>query len=171
MLKTMLKTPATAKTAIAAAGLAVAALTVGATAAQAAPAAAQAASAAAQAASAAPHSNPVAACQKWAKEHTFVQITKAKGNPKAGLVVTGQTVRVHCGGPDDLQYISTGKRFTGHLLPSAKINVLTFTNGIQSPRLPESKFPHWVATDHNSSIYSVTGPFKAIRALMEEYHP
>src|ERR1700733_6816506 len=153
----MLKTPARAKRAIAAPGLAVAALTVGATAAQAAPAPS--------------HSNPVAACQKWAKEHTFVRITKAKGNPKAGLVVTGQTVRVHCGGPDDLQFITTGKRFTGHLLPSAKINVLTFTNGIQSPRLPESKFPHWVATDYNGSIYSVTGPFKAIRALMEEYHP
>ncbi len=163
MLKTMLKAPARAKTAIAAAGLAVAALTVGATAAQAAPTA--------QATLAGSHSNPLAACQKWAKEHTFVWITKAKGNPKAGLVVTGQTVRVHCGGPDDLQYIQTGKRFTGHLLPSAKINVLTFTNGIQSPRLPESKFPHWVATDHNSGIYAVTGPFKAIRALMEEYHP
>ena len=147
----MLKTRARA--AIAAAGLAVAALAIGTTTAQAAPAAS------------------LAACQKWAKEHTFVWITKAKGNPKAGLVVTGQTVRVHCGGPDDLQYIPTGKRFVGHLLPTAKINVLTFANGIQSPRLPESKFAHWVATDHNSGIYSVTGPFEAIRALMEEYHP
>jgi hypothetical protein len=153
----MLKTRAGFKTAIAAAGLAVAALTVGATAASAAPVVSR--------------SNPVAACQKWAKEHTFVWITKAKGNPKAGLVVTGQTVRVHCGGPDDLQFIPTGKRFTGHLLPTAKINVLTDTNGIQFPRLPESKFAHWVATDHISGIYSVTGPFKAIRALAEEYHP
>jgi hypothetical protein len=155
----MTKNWARGKSAVAAAGLAVGALavgglTVGATAAQ-----------------AAPHTSPLAACQKWAKEHTFVFLIKAEGNPKAGLTVIGQTVRVHCGGPDDLQFIETGKRFTGHLLPNAKINVLTFTNGIQTPRLAESKFAHWVATDHNSGIYSVTGPSKAIRALAEEYHP
>ncbi|HEY1625145.1 MAG TPA: hypothetical protein VGG16_15235 [Streptosporangiaceae bacterium] len=128
----------------------------------------------AQAAPAAGHSvssNPLAACRKYAKDHTFVWITKAKGNPRYGLTVTGQTVRVHCGGPDDLQYNPTGKHFTGHLLRNAKINVLTFSNGIQFPRMPQSKFTHWVATDHNSGIYSVTGPFKAIRALAEEYHP
>jgi hypothetical protein len=139
---------------LAVAALAVAALAVGGTSAQ-----------------AAVRTSPLAACQKWAKQHTFVSITKATGNPKAGLTVSGQTVRVHCGGPDDLQYILTGKRFSGRLLPSAKINVLTFTNGIQLPRLAESKFPHWVATDRNSGIYAVTGPFKAIRALSEEYHP
>jgi|SRR5580693_2064887 hypothetical protein len=152
------------KTAIAGAGLSVAALTAGAT-------ALAVGATAAEAAPVPAHSNPLAACQKWAKEHTFVWITKAKGNPKAGLTVTGQTVRVHCGGPDDLQYIPTGKRFAGHLLPTARINVLTDTDGIQFPRLPESKFAHWVATDHTSGIYSVTGPFKAIRALAEEYHP
>jgi hypothetical protein len=159
----MTKTRAAAKTAIAAAGIAVGALTVGTTAAQAAPAAPHGAHGA--------HGNPLAACQKWAKQHTFVRITKAKGNPRYGLTVTGQTVRVHCGGPDDLQYIQTGKPFKGHLLPHAKINVLTFANGIRTPRLAESKFPHWVATDDNSGVYSVTGPFKAIRALAEEYHP
>jgi hypothetical protein len=155
----MMKNWARGKSAVAAAGLAVGALTAGGLA------------VGATAAQAAPHTSPLAACQKWAKEHTFVFLTKATGNPKAGLTVTGQTVRVHCGGPDDLQFIPTGKRFTGHLLPSAKINVLTFTNGIQTPRLPESKFARWVATDHNSGIYSVTGPSKAIRALAEEYHP
>jgi hypothetical protein len=159
----MMKIRATAKTAIAVAGLAVGALTAGTTAAQAAPTT--------HAAPQGAHSNPLAACQKWAKNHTFVSITKAKGNPKAGLTVTGRLVRVHCGGPDDLQYITTRKPFAGHLLPGAKINVLTFTNGIQFPRLAESKFPHWIATDHNSGIYAVTGRFKAIRALVEEYHP
>jgi hypothetical protein len=157
---TKTRTAAAAKAAIAAAGIALGALTVGTTAAQAAPAA-----------PAAPHASPLAACHKWAKEHTFVRITKAKGNPRYGLTVTGQTVRVHCGGPDDLQYIETGKPFKGHLLPHATIKVLTFTNGIHTPRLAESKFPHWVATDENSGVYSVTGPFKAIRALAEEYHP
>ena len=155
------------KSGVAAAGLAVGALTVGGL-------AAGGLAVDATAAQAAPHgghTSPLAACQKWAKEHTFVFLTKAAGNPKTGLTVIGQTVRVHCGGPDDLQFIPTGKRFTGHLLPNAKINVLTFANGIQTPRLPESKFAHWVATDHNSGIYSVTGPSKAIRALAEEYHP
>lgn len=150
----MLKLP----TVIAAAALAVGALGVGATAAEAAPQGA--------------HGNPVTTCQKWAKDHTFVWIAKATGSPRKGLTVTGDMVRVHCGGPDDLQYIVTSKRFTGHLLPSAKIDVLVFgNNGPESRRLAEAKFPHWVATDHNSGIYEVTGSFKAIRGLLELYHP
>lgn len=115
--------------------------------------------------------DPLAACHKWAKSHTFVFITRATDSRKAGLNVSGNAVVVHCGGPDDMQYLPTSKRFSGHLLPSATINVLVFSNGIQSPRLPQSKFPHWVATDHNSGIYAVTGPVKAIRALHEEFHP
>jgi hypothetical protein len=70
-----------------------------------------------------------------------------------------------------MQYIETNKAFTGHLLPKATINVLTFNNFTQFPRLSQAKFPHWVATDHNSGVYTVTGPFKAIRAIAEQYHP
>ncbi|HLK01425.1 MAG TPA: hypothetical protein VKU39_16175 [Streptosporangiaceae bacterium] len=128
-------------------------------------------SATAQAAPQGHAGDPLAACRKWAKTHTFVFITKATDSRKAGLTVSGNTVVVHCGGPDDMQYIPTSKRFSGHLLPSATINVLVFRNGIEFPRLPQSRFPHWVATDHNSGIYAVTGPFKAIRALHEEFHP
>jgi hypothetical protein len=159
---TVMKLRPNAKSAIAAVGLAAAGLATGAIAAQASP------HVASHSAGGFPGSN----CQKWAKDNTFVWITKAAGNPRHGLTVTGQTVRVHCGGPDDLQYIATGKHFTGHLVPDAKINVLTFgTSGIEFPKLAESKFSHWVATDRNSGIYAVTGPVKAIRALQEEYHP
>lgn len=160
----MLNLLATAKTAIAAAGLAAGALSVGAAAAQAAPYVQHGAHA--------QHNNPLAACQKWAKDHTFVWIVKAAGSPKRGLTVTGDMIRVHCGGPDDLQYIVTSKHFTGHLLPGAKIDVLVFgKNGPESARLPESKFPHWVATDHSGNRYEVAGPFRAIRGLLELYHP
>lgn len=116
--------------------------------------------------------NPLAACQKWAKSHTFVLITKAARARGAGLNVAGQQVTVHCGGPDDMQYLPTGKRFAGRLRPAATINVLVFgRDGVEFPRLPQSRFPRWVATDHNSGIYTVTGPFRAIRALHEQYHP
>ena len=114
---------------------------------------------------------PNESCHRWATTHTFVSITKAKGNPKAGLTVSGLKVTVHCGGPDDMQYILTNKPFTGHLLPSAKIKILTFTNGIQFPALAQAQFPRWVAHDHNSGIYTVAGPFSAIREIDEQYHP
>jgi hypothetical protein len=126
----------------------------------------------AQAAGHRPAGSQLTACQKWAKAHTFVWIKKATESRKGVLTVTGDRATVYCGGPDDFHYIVTNKQFTGHLLPSAKINVLVFGNsGIEFPRLAQAKFPHWVATDHNSGIYAVTGPFKAIRALAEEYHP
>lgn len=114
---------------------------------------------------------PNESCSKWARTHTFVWIAKASGSARAGLTVTGRRVTVHCGGPDDLQYIITGKRFAGHLLPSAKITVLSDTDGIAFPALRQAQLPRWIARDHFGSIYAVTGPFKAIRDLNEQYHP
>jgi hypothetical protein len=149
-------------TAFAAAGLTLAGLVAGAAAAQAAPPGPQARHAS-------PY--PSASCQQWAK-NSFVYIAKASGNPGKGLTVAGQTVRVHCGGPDDLQYLWTGKKFTGHLLPTARLSVLTYgANGPEDIRLAQPKFAHWVAADHQGSIYLVSGPLKAIRTLVEEYHP
>jgi hypothetical protein len=131
-------------------------------------------SATALAAPAAGHGTPGVpneACQKWAKTHTFVWIAKATGNYRTGLTVTGKTVTVHCGGPDDLQYIVTSKPFAGHLLPSAKITVLSDTSGVGFPALAQAGLPRWIRHDHFGSIYAVTGPFKAISALNEEFHP
>jgi hypothetical protein len=155
-----LKIRSSARTMIAAALLAAGSLAVGTTAALAAPAPG--------------HGTPGVpdeSCHKWARTHTFVWIGKAKGNPRTGLAVTGKTVTVHCGGPDDMQYIITDKPFAGHLLPSAKITVLSDTNGLSFPALRQAQFPRWVAHDQFGSIYAVTGPFKAIRQLNEEYHP
>jgi hypothetical protein len=114
---------------------------------------------------------PDESCRQWAKTHTFVWIGRATGSPRAGLTVTGKRVTVYCGGPDDMHYIITSKPFAGHLRPSAKITVLSDTNGIGFPALAQARFPRWVAHDQFGSIYAVTGPFKAIRELNEEYHP
>jgi len=110
-------------------------------------------------------------CQKWAKAHTFVWIHRAAGNARTGLTVDGKVVSVKCGGPDDLQYVVTSKPFTGHLLPSARITVLSDANGLTFPAMAQYGFPRWVRHDHFGNIYAVTGPFAAIRGLNEEYHP
>jgi hypothetical protein len=110
-------------------------------------------------------------CAVWAKEHTFVQIDKAKAAPRGAQTVTGVVVRVHCGGPDDLQYIPTNKKYTGHVLPHATIKVLSFAKGISFPRLPENQLPKWIAHDQGGRIFTVTGPAKGITALTEMYHP
>jgi hypothetical protein len=110
-------------------------------------------------------------CAAWARAHTFVEIDKAKAAPRGAQTVTGFVVRVHCGGPDDLQYIATSKRYTGHVLPHATIKVLSFAKGISFPRLPESQLPKWIAHDQSGRIFTVTGPAKAITALTEQYHP
>jgi hypothetical protein len=114
---------------------------------------------------------PGESCRTWARTHTFAWIRTAKGSPRAGLTVTGKMVTVHCGGPDDMHYVITGKPFAGHLLPSARITVLSDASGISFPALRQSQFPRWIAHDHFGSIYAVTGHFKAIRELHEEYHP
>jgi hypothetical protein len=108
---------------------------------------------------------PVQNCRKWARSHTFVWINKAKGTVRTGLTVTGDMVTVHCGGPDDLQYIITNKPFTGHVLGSAKITVVTFANGVQFRPLPLAQFARWIRHDSAGKIFAVTGPFKAIRGL------
>jgi hypothetical protein len=110
-------------------------------------------------------------CTAWAKAHTFVEILKAAPAAHGALTVTGYVVRVHCGGPDDLQFIPTNRKYTGHVLPHATIKVLSFTNGITFPRLPESQLPKWIAHDQSGRIFTVNGPARAITALTEQYHP
>jgi hypothetical protein len=114
---------------------------------------------------------PNESCQKWARTHTFVWIRQAAGSARAGLTVTGAMVTVTCGYPDYM-YVVTGKPFAGRLLPPAKITVLAdATSGIAFPAMAQARFPRWVRHDHFGNIYAVTGPFKAIRELNEEYHP
>jgi hypothetical protein len=110
-------------------------------------------------------------CAKWGKTHAFVWIRQATGSARAGLTVTGKAVSVKCGGPDDLRYIVTSKPFAGHLLPSARVTVLSDANGVTFPVMAEYGFPRWVRHDHFGNLYAVTGPFTAIRDLNEEYHP
>jgi hypothetical protein len=117
------------------------------------------------------HASPVTACTKWARQHMFVEITKAAAARHGGETVTGYLVRVHCGGPDDLQYIPTRKIFSGHVLPRAGITVLSFNGGLHTIRISGNQLPKRIAHDESGRIFNVTGPAQAIRGLSEMYHP
>jgi hypothetical protein len=109
------------------------------------------------------------ACTSFAAGHAFLHLTSAKENAGGTLTVTGQTATMICGGPDDFHYNFGPAAVTGHVLASAKIQVLN--SALQLTPITPAKFPSYLAGDMNVRVFAYTGPRTAISALSEQFHP
>lgn len=109
------------------------------------------------------------ACATYASGHTFLMLDSAAENADGSLTVTGHTATMICGGPDDSHYATSQATVTGHVVASAKIQVLNAT--LQLEPMSIAKFPGYLKTDHNVRVFIYVGPRTAITALSEQYHP
>jgi hypothetical protein len=109
------------------------------------------------------------ACAPFAAGHAFLHLASAKGNADGTLTVTGQTATMICGGPDDFHYSFGTATVSGHVLGSAKIQVLN--SALQLTPITLAKFPGYLAGDMNVRVFAYTGPRSGITALSEQFHP
>jgi hypothetical protein len=109
------------------------------------------------------------ACTSFAAGHAFLHLASAKENADGTVTVTGQTATMICGGPDDFHYNFGTATVTGHVLASAKIQVLN--SALQLTPITPAKFPSYLAGDVNVRVFAYTGPRTAITALSEQFHP
>lgn len=109
------------------------------------------------------------ACTSFAAGHTFLHLASAKENADGTLTVTGVTATMVCGGPDDFHYNFGTGTVTGHVLASARLQVLN--SALQLTPIPVAKFPSYLTGDMNVRVFTYTGPRTAITALSEQFHP
>ena len=101
---------------------------------------------------------------------TYLQVTAAKTAPQGALTLTAHPATMVCGGPDDSHYNVASTAVTGHVLPGATIQSFSISQMRPEP-VSAAKLSSYLATDHGTRIFLVTGPVTAITALQEQFHP
>ena len=83
----------------------------------------------------------------------------------------GHVAKLICGGPDDSHYNVSTTAVTVTLVPTAKIILLSFAQGLRfftgSPEL----LNNYVAADQDGNIFLVTGPTTAATGATAMFHP
>ncbi|MGO9343328.1 MAG: hypothetical protein ACLP6E_12545 [Acidimicrobiales bacterium] len=76
-----------------------------------------------------------------------------------------------CGGPDDFHWNPAPTTENATVVEGASIAVLGSPGSTLAAPIPFDQFASYMATDHNSRIFLVTGPLDAVTGLQEQFHP
>lgn len=115
-------------------------------------------------------STTIQTCAQRATE-TFIFIDSVAATTGGGFTLTVNAARLVCGGPDDFHWNTAATNVNATVLPGASIEVLGSPGSTQSAPIASDRFAAYMATDHNSRIFLVTGPLSMISALQEQFHP
>jgi hypothetical protein len=100
----------------------------------------------------------------------FIQIEYLRyGGGDQPAVVTGKVLTVHCGGPDDFQFIVHAKSENVSLRANVKVTLLTLEPTYYLATLKECS--NYLAYDEDGNIFLVVGPNSRATALTAEFHP
>jgi hypothetical protein len=102
---------------------------------------------------------------------TFIYIDSAAANASGGFALTANAATLVCGGPDDFHWNTTPATVSATVLNGASIEVLQSPGSTLAVPISAGQFAAYMATDHNTRIFLVTGPLDAISALQEQFHP
>jgi hypothetical protein len=115
-------------------------------------------------------STTIQTCAQRATE-TFIFIDSVAATTGGGFTLTANAAQLVCGGPDDFHWNTTATNVNAAVLPGAAIEILGSPGSTQSAPIASDRFAAYMATDHNSRIFLVTGPLSMISALQEQFHP
>lgn len=100
----------------------------------------------------------------------FMQIDYVRyGGGAQPATVTGHVVTLHCGGPDDFQFLVRATPETVSLRPHATITLMTLAPTFYRGTLAELN--DYLARDTDGNIFLVTGPDSGASALHAMFHP
>jgi hypothetical protein len=108
-------------------------------------------------------------CAKGARFH-FMQVEYLRfGGGSQPATVSGHVVTLHCGGPDDFQFLVSATPETVSLRTNASITLLTLKPDFYIATLKELN--NYLAHDEDGNIFRVTGPESGATALTAMFHP
>ena len=110
---------------------------------------------------------PVPAPQK------FVEGLSAKADAAGHIVFTYRTAQRLCGGPDDGQFVTTGKQdLQADVDPSAQVFLLPPDGTTQALQVPVAALPAAMAANNQAPYYALTfGSAGSIIRLEQYFHP
>jgi hypothetical protein len=100
----------------------------------------------------------------------FIRIDYLRyGGGSQPATVSGHVVTLHCGGPDDFQFLVQTTPETVRLRTNARITLMTLAPAFYSGTL--SELNNYLARDEDGNIFLVTGPNSGAAALRAMFHP
>jgi hypothetical protein len=88
-----------------------------------------------------------------------------------GFALTANGATLVCGGPDDFHWNTTSAPEIATVVKGASIEVLGNPGSTLAAPISTGQFAGYMASDHNTRIFLVTGPLDAITSLQEQFHP
>jgi hypothetical protein len=108
-------------------------------------------------------------CAKGAK-FRFIQIDYLRYGGGAQLAtVSGHVVTLHCGGPDDFQFLVQTAPESVSLRTNVRITLMTLAPAFYSGTLKELN--NYLADDEDGNVFLVEGPNTGATALHAMFHP
>ena len=116
-----------------------------------------------------------AACEQYYAGKVFVLAKAAIVRSNGSALLTGAPVTVHCGGPDDFQFVPQSGTLTVDLAVGATITVIGEPNTTTEP-LAVSKLPAYVSSGKaESDVFLLAGTRQGAvfdaTAIAEQFHP
>jgi len=109
-------------------------------------------------------------CVQEQAANTYVQIVSVVDHADGSATVTAHPVVLHCGGPDDRQYLPQSAVVTVQLVPHGNVQVLKTYYASNIPATL-TQLNSYVAADWDGNIFLVAGPESAATALIAQFHP
>jgi hypothetical protein len=101
---------------------------------------------------------------------TFVRLLAVTVAADGSATLTGNPTTVHCGGPDDLQYLPGASTETVQLVAGGSVGIFSLTTMGDTP-LPVGQLSAYLAKGPESGIFQVQGSLPAATGIAEIYHP
>ena len=102
---------------------------------------------------------------------TFIFIDSVSPNAAGGFTVIGNQATLVCGGPDDFHWNTSAATESATVVKGASIEVLGSPGSTLAAPIAANQFAGYMAADHNTRIFLVTGPLNAITGIQEQFHP
>lgn len=102
--------------------------------------------------------------------HAFLHVTAARAAADGSLTLTASPARLVCGAGDDSRFAVAPGTVTAQVIPGASITVFPRSSMRSEPIAP-ARLPAYLASDHDTRTFLVTGPLRAISSLHEQSRP
>jgi hypothetical protein len=117
-----------------------------------------------------PSSTNETACLDFSGARTYIRLIGVQSAGDGSANLHGIPEGVHCGGPDDLQYVDVGALETLHLVPGAQVGIFDTVAGREESE-PIAQLAGYL--DHpESGIFEVYGIApNLVTGIGEQFHP
>jgi len=109
------------------------------------------------------------------QQHPLVHLTFVVLKPDGSAHLTGTPTTVHCGGPDDLQFVPEPGTVTVDLRSGGTVRVARSGPVTVLRQLPVRQLPKYVASGAATDVFLINGKFNGLvydaTAVIEQWHP